>query len=59
MKLGQTTSGMYSYDVYTHKCMMVVANNTFKEDVAALSLSDRNWIRDNVIDVEIKKGDLF
>ena len=59
VKLGQTTSGMYSYDVYTHKCMMVVANNTFKEDFAALSLSDRNWIRDNVIDVEIKKGDLF
>ena len=59
VKLGQTVTGKFSYDVYTYKCMMVVANNTFETDYCKLSPDDKNWIDDNVMHVQIKKGDLF
>ena len=59
VKLGQTCSGKYAYDVYTHEKMLVVANNTFVEDYAKLKPCDREWIDDNTLPVFIKRNDLY
>ena len=59
VKLGQTNTGMYSYDVYVHRRMLVVANNTFAEEYKHLNEADKDWIDQNVIPVFVKKGDLY
>ena len=59
VKLGQTTSGQYSYDVYAHKCMMVVANNTYLTDYKSLSEEDAAWLDDNCVVVFVQKGIFF
>ena len=59
VKLGQTNTGMYSYEVYTHRKMMVVANNTFVKDYQKLDDDDKAWIDENSIALHIKRGDFY
>ena len=55
VKLGQTITGTFSYKVFCHKCMMVVATNDYEKDLSLLSKEDREWIQDNCRPVHIKK----
>ena len=59
VKLGQTNTGMYSYEVYTHRSKIVVANNTFQRDFANLEPDEQAWITQNAVVVKITHGMLW
>ena len=59
VKLGQTTSAQFAYEVSIHKTKIIVANNTYEQEIKMLSACDRKWILENSVAVHIKKGDLF
>ena len=54
VKLGQTITGKFSYNIFCHKCMMVVCTNDYTKDLKKLKEEDRNWIKDNCEPVHIK-----
>ena len=41
------SANMYSYKVWTHNCVLIVASNKWREEAAAMDQADQSWLGQN------------
>ena len=53
VELGSTQSNMFTYFVYVHKKKLIVSTNKWAEQLEQLPETDRRWLEDNQILIEV------
>ena len=51
--LGDSSTGMYSYKVYTYGVRIIICSNTWVEEVAELSLANQQWLQRNSVVINV------
>ena len=60
VKLGSSTTNCFAYDVFVSGIAMIIASNTWHDDLAALERpSDRRWLIANSIVVDVGSTPLW
>ena len=49
IKLGQSTTNCYSYDVFVSGVKMIICSNSWAEDLEEMKPEDREWLQENSI----------
>ena len=44
---------MFSYSVYMHRSLLVIASNTWRSELSALLAEDREWLESNQVLVDV------
>ena len=50
--LGASSTSVYSYQVWLHRCKLIVTSNTFQRELESLPPDDREWIETNAVIVK-------
>ena len=53
--IGSSPTNRDAYGVYLHDCAIVVASNTWEEELKALNAENQNWLQSNMVFLNIKK----
>ena len=53
VQLGCGATTLFSYSVYIHCCLLVIASNTWRSKLSALPAEDRDWLEFNQVLVEV------
>lgn len=59
VKLGQSTTNCYSYDVFVSGIMMIVCSNKWTEEKSRMSYEDREWLEENSFFYDTKSEPLY
>ena len=50
---GSSSTNMYAYHPWFHKVRIIVASNTWSEEIKRLPLADANWLMENSVYVSV------
>ena len=53
VQIGFSATNMFSYSVYMHRCLLVIASNTWRSELSALLAEDREWLESNQVLVDV------
>ena len=52
-QIGCSATNMFSYSVYMHRSLLVIASNTWRSELSALLAEDREWLESNQVLVDV------
>ena len=59
VKLGQSTTNCYSYDVFVSGVMMIICSNKWTEEKSHMKIEDREWLEENSYFYNTKNEPLY